>query len=168
MKCLKFLRTRKHILEQECAWNLYYDCSLQLLHAVWIVLIERPFWALTTYPSFFSVYGCWTNRTNIGTKWSTWIWKKYGVLKKQHTRCIMLILCQSGFKNAYKIGKAVNSIPPRSVEGTTKPQAWVHSVPTQYTKGWWCCQHAVCVRISASCDRRNWCSGPPPPPPLLS
>jgi len=32
----------------------------------------------------------------------------------------MLIFCKAGFKKHIKIGKAVNSIQPRTVEGKTK------------------------------------------------
>ena len=88
MKCLKFLRTRKYRLKQEC-----------LLHASWIVLLEWSlhtlFWALATIPVRFSAVCCWTNITNISTKWSSQIKKEnYDILKKN----IILILLQGGFK----------------------------------------------------------------------
>ena len=67
VKYLKCLRTRKYSLEHKCEWNcLWHDCSLQLSHLIWIVLIERSLHTHSEHwqhfqPVFF-VLSCRTNR----------------------------------------------------------------------------------------------------------
>jgi hypothetical protein len=57
----------------------------------------------------------------MGTKLSTCICKQYGILKKtRYSLRNVNFFCQAGFRKHIKIGRAVNSIPPRTVEGKTK------------------------------------------------
>lgn len=72
---------------------------------------------------FFSVFGCWTNRTDMGAKWSSRIWKKiYIAYKKQYTRCMATMWCQVDLQKEIKrfVRQFLYRLPPRNDEEKNK------------------------------------------------
>ena len=49
-------------------------CSVCYLNCLGRVVLAHPFWALATFWVCLPVLDCWTNRTNMCTEWSIWIW----------------------------------------------------------------------------------------------
>jgi hypothetical protein len=100
VKYLKYLRTRKCSLEHKCEWNLslvwlFLAVVTLYLNCLDRVVLAHPFWTLATFPVCFSVLSCWTNRApSMGTKWSSWIWKKHTICKKQYM-CWVILFCVS-------------------------------------------------------------------------
>jgi len=111
VKYLKCLRTRKYSLEHKCKWNLFLVWLFLAIVKFYLNRLDRVvlvhlFWALATFLVCFSVLSCWTNRApSIGTKWSSWIWKKHTICKMQHMPQMIIILHQWGFNE--QIGKLV-------------------------------------------------------------
>jgi hypothetical protein len=135
VKYLKYLRIRKYSLEHKCEWNLspvwlFLATVTFYLNCLDRVALAHPFWAPATFPVCFSVLSCRTNRApSIGTKWSSWIWKKHTICKKQYMCWMMIILCQWDFNEHTE--KLVRLLLYTSENCSRKFHAWVHFVPSQ-------------------------------------
>jgi len=103
MRCLKLLTIRKNSVEQKYEWNLsvlwlFLATVAYYLSCLESVVLAHPFWALPTFLVFFFSLSLALGQIEL-------IWvkiilsdlKKISILIKQHTHCIMTILCQGNF-----------------------------------------------------------------------
>lgn len=135
MKYQKYLGTNKYSLEQKCEWYCVWVWGLFLatvacyLNCHNRVVLAHPFWALATFPVCCPVLDYGKNRTNMGTEWSSRIWKKYSVLNELYTFHIMIILCQGDFRE--QIEKFVRLLLCTTENCWRTDQAWVYFLSSQ-------------------------------------
>jgi hypothetical protein len=111
-------------------WCLWWWIVTFYLKCLDRVVLAHPFWAMATFPVCFSVLSCWTNRApSMGTKWSSWVWRKHTICKKKYMYWVMIILCQWDFNE--QIAKLVRLLLYTSENCSRKFHAWTHFVLSQ-------------------------------------
>ena len=98
-------------------------------------VLAHQFWALVIFTVLFSFLDSWTNRINMGTKWSSWIYKKYSRLKKQHAHCVMIILCQGDFQEQIKKLVCLSLYTSENCSEKTKPGRILYPVSNPSVSG---------------------------------
>jgi len=66
------------------------------------IFLAHQFRVLEIFTVCSFVVGCWTNGTNMGTKWCCWSRKNVACQERQHSRCIIIVFFKRTFENKTK------------------------------------------------------------------
>jgi len=116
------------------------------------IFLAHQFRVLEIFTVCSCVVGCWTNRTNMGTKLCCWSRKNVACQERQHSRCIIVVLFQENIwkqnKNIYLTLQEVShfsGLEMLEVWVLLKTEVFRHVIlcrwPNRYRHlEWWCSQ----------------------------